>query len=125
MSRATKTPPQRLILKRINKLYTHILKGKTMELEEIFETNLQVRLIKIFLENPNELFSTRTLARKLSSSPSSIIPRLRRLTELGVVKTIGVNRLKLYQLNQNKLAEILLQFYRQLKKINSQPNPQQ
>jgi len=88
-----------------------------MELEEIFETNLQVRLIKIFLENPNQLFSTRTLARKISSSPSSIIPRLKRLVQLGIVRTIEVNRLKLYQLNQNKLTQILLQFYTQLKNL--------
>ena len=92
-----------------------------MELEEIFETNLQVRLIKIFLENPNQLFSTRTLARKISSSPSSIIPRLKRLAQLGIVKTIEVNRLKLYQLNQNKLTQILLQFYTQLKNLTPQP----
>ena len=88
-----------------------------MELEEIFETNLQVRLIKIFLENPNQLFSTRTLARKISSSPSSIIPRLKKLVQLGIVRTIEVNRLKLYQLNQNKLTQILLQFYTQLKNL--------
>jgi len=92
-----------------------------MELEEIFETNLQVRLIKIFLENPNQLFSTRTLARKISSSPSSIIPRLKRLVQLGIVRTIEVNRLKLYQLNQNKLTQILLQFYTQLKNLTPQP----
>ena len=92
-----------------------------MELEEVFETNLQVRLIKIFLENPNQLFSTRTLARKISSSPSSIIPRLKRLVQLGIVRTIEVNRLKLYQLNQNKLTQILLQFYTQLKNLTPQP----
>lgn len=88
-----------------------------MKLEDIFKTNLQVKLLEIFLENPNELFSTRILAKMLSTSPSSIIPRLKELRDLGVIKEIGTSRLKLYQLNQNRLTEILLQFYKQIKDL--------
>ncbi|MEM2390401.1 MAG: HTH domain-containing protein [Candidatus Korarchaeota archaeon] len=91
--------------------------GIKMKLEEIFKTNLQTRLLEIFLENPNELFSIRALAEKLSTSPSSVIPRLKALKELGVIKETGTNRLKLYQLNRNRLTEALVSFYRQIKSL--------
>lgn len=92
-----------------------------MNLEEIFATPLQVRLIKIFLENPNKLFSTRLLAKLANSSPSAIISKLKNLTQLGVIKVLEINRLKLYQLDlDNKLTRILLDFFKNLKQINQE-----
>lgn len=89
-----------------------------MDIEEIFATHLQVRLIRIFLENPSKLYSCTKLARVLGSSPSAIISRLRQLKQLGLIKVIQISRVKLYKLNiDSPLANLLLDFYRKLKKI--------
>jgi len=92
-----------------------------MDLEDIFATNLQVRLIKIFLENPSKIYSSTALARALSSSPSAVISRLKVLERLGIVKGIRINRMKIYKLNQNnEAAKLLREFYLKLKELQNE-----
>ncbi|MEX0568888.1 MAG: winged helix-turn-helix domain-containing protein [Candidatus Njordarchaeota archaeon] len=88
-----------------------------MDMEDIFKTNLQVRIIKLFLGNPERMFSTTMVARKLKSSPSAVISRLRELEKLGIIKVIQISRMKLYKLDlNNEITKVLLDFF---KKISS------
>ncbi len=89
-----------------------------MDIVELFATNLQVRILKLFLEHPSKLYSCALLARVLNSSPSAVIYRLRHLLKLGIIKVISISRMKLYKLDtENKIAQILLDFYTKLKAI--------
>ena len=94
-----------------------------MDIVELFATNLQVRILKLFLEHPNKLFSCTLLAKILNSSPSAVIYRLRHLLQLGVIKVIGIDRMKLYRLDiENEVVQILLDFYRKLKATDPTSN---
>ncbi len=89
-----------------------------MDIEKLFATNLQVRIIKVFLENPTKIYSSTTIAKKLGSSPSAIIARLKVLEQLGIIKAIRLNRMRLYRLNlESKATKILQEFYHKIKDI--------
>jgi len=71
------------------------------------------------LEEPMKLFSTSGLARRLSSSPSAVIARLKHLEDMGILKTIQANRIKLYRLNtENPVVTALIEFYARLKEAS-------
>lgn len=87
----------------------------SMDLEDIFKTNLQVRILKLFLENPEKMLSTMMVAKKLNSSPSAVISRLRELRKLGIIRVIEISRMKLYKLDlSNKIARALLDFFKKI-----------
>jgi predicted transcriptional regulator len=70
-------------------------------LKEIFSSNARVKLLKIFLLNPDEEFFIRELTRKLDEQINSIRRELDNLKKVGLLKSKMRNRKKYYYVNKD------------------------
>ncbi len=78
-------------------------------LYEIFETPLQVKILEVLLENPNEYFTVSKMARMVRASPAAVARRIRKLVKLNIVKLIeGVGKTKIFKLNDEENVVIAL-----------------
>ncbi len=70
-------------------------------LKQLFTSNTRIKLLTLFLLNPDEEFFIRELTRKLDEQINSIRRELDNLKRIGLVKTKAKNRKKYYIVNKN------------------------
>lgn len=70
-------------------------------LKRLFTSNTRVKLLTLFLTNPDEEFFIRELTRKLDEQINSIRRELDNLRKVGLLKTKTKNRKKYYTVNKD------------------------
>ena len=70
-------------------------------LKRLFTSNTRIKLLTLFLLNPDEEFFIRELTRKLDEQINSIRRELDNLKKIGLLKTRSKNRKKYYFANKN------------------------
>jgi len=70
-------------------------------LKRLFTSNTRIKLLSLFLSNPDEEFFIRELTRKLDEQINSIRRELDNLKQTGLLKTKSKNRKKYYYLNKD------------------------
>jgi hypothetical protein len=82
-------------------------------LKRLFTSSTRVKLLTIFLMNPDGEFFIRELTRELNEQINSIRRELDNLKQIGLLKSKEKNRKKFYTVNKNFI------FYNELKAIIS------
>lgn len=80
-------------------------------LKRLFTSNARIKLMTLFLTNPDQEYYIRELTRKLDEQINSIRRELDNLKRLGLLKTKTKNRKKYYVVNKDFV------FYNELKSI--------
>lgn len=80
-------------------------------LKHLFTSNARVKLLNLFLLNPDDEFFIRELTRKLNEQINSVRRELDNLKKIGLLKSKARNRKKYYQVDTNFLL------YNELKSI--------
>lgn len=70
-------------------------------LKRLFTSNTRIKLLTVFLMNPDEEFFIRELTRKLDEQINSIRRELDNLKKLGLLKAKVKNRKKYYHVNKD------------------------
>ncbi len=70
-------------------------------LKNLFTSNTRVKLLKLFLLNPEEEYFVRELTRVLDEQINSIRRELDNLKKMGLLKSRTKNRRKFYSINSN------------------------
>ncbi|MFC1600361.1 hypothetical protein ACFL3T_05005 [Patescibacteria group bacterium] len=73
-------------------------------LKRLFTSNTRIKLLTLFLLNPEEEYFIRELTRKLDEQINSIRRELDNLKKLGLLKSRMKNRKKYYVVNKNFVA---------------------
>ena len=82
-------------------------------LKRLFTSNTRIKLLSLFLTNPDTEYFIRELTRKLDEQINSIRRELENLKKMGLLRTRSKNRKKYYIVNQdyiiyNELKNIIL-----------------
>lgn len=80
-------------------------------LKQLFTSNTRIKLLTLFLMNPEEEYFIRELTRKLDEQINSVRRELDNLKKLGFLKTKAKKRKKFYVVNKDFI------FYDELKSI--------
>lgn len=75
--------------------------GSYALLKRLFTSNTRIKLLTIFLTNPDNEYFIRELTRKLDEQINSVRRELDNLKRLGLLKTKSKNRKKFYIVNKN------------------------
>ncbi len=70
-------------------------------LKRLFTSNTRIKLLTLFLLNPDNEYFIRELTRKLDEQINSIRRELDNLKKMGLLKTKNKNRKKFYVVNKN------------------------
>ena len=70
-------------------------------LKRLFTSNTRIKLLTLFLLNPDNEYFIRELTRKLDEQINSIRRELDNLKKMGLLKTKNKNRKKYYVVNKN------------------------
>lgn len=70
-------------------------------LKRLFTSNTRIKLLSLFLLNPDSEFFIRELTRKLEEQINSVRRELDNLKKMGLLKTKSKNRKKYYIANKN------------------------
>ena len=70
-------------------------------LKQLFTSNVRVKLLQVFVDNPGEEFFIRQLTRDLDEQINSIRRELENLKKIGILSSKLKNRKKFYYLNSN------------------------
>ncbi len=70
-------------------------------LKRLFTSNTRIKLLTIFLMNPEAEYFIRELTRRLDEQINSVRRELDNLKKVGLLKTRAKNRKKYYYVNQN------------------------
>lgn len=73
-------------------------------LKRLFTSNTRIKLLTLFLLNPEEEYFIRELTRKLDEQINSVRRELDNLKKLGLLKSKVKNRKKYYLVNKNFVA---------------------
>jgi predicted transcriptional regulator len=79
--------------------------------ESLFGSKTRVKLLSLFLNNPNRPFYVREITRKVDEQVNSVRRELSNLLTLGIVKSEGANNRLYYEVDQS------YQFYAPLRAI--------
>ncbi|MBI3963628.1 MAG: hypothetical protein HY341_01385 [Candidatus Kerfeldbacteria bacterium] len=80
-------------------------------LEQLFSSRTRVKLLRLFLSNPDESFYVRELTRRIKERINSVRRELANLEEIGVVHSETVNRKRYYR------ADTSFLLYRELRAL--------
>lgn len=83
-------------------------------LERLFGSEARVRLLRLFLRNPNEIFDLKTIAKRLKMQPKMFQHELKMLLDIGYIRR-GRKKLPGFLLVRdfpylNEMAELLASF---------------
>ena len=70
-------------------------------LRQLFSSKVRVKLLTIFLTNPDTRFYTRELSRRLEESPYAVHRELRRLESIGLLQTEPEANIKYYTIDKS------------------------
>lgn len=82
-------------------------------LEKLFGSRTRVKILSLFIKNPNKEFYVREITRKLKERINSIRRELENLTKMDILKNFKKNRKKYFNLNKkcniyNELSALIL-----------------
>jgi predicted transcriptional regulator len=81
--------------------------------EQLFGSKTRVKLLSLFLNNPNRPFYVREITRKIDEQINSVRRELSNLMSIGIIKSEGEKNRLYYEINQN------YEYYKQLRNIFS------
>lgn len=87
-----------------------------MQLESLFDSPIRLRLIKVFIRNPDIYFTQNEIAKKISRS-TAIKSHLKNLLKLEFIKTKFQKNKRIFSLNQKFV------FYQELKNLILKESP--
>lgn len=93
------------------------MKNAEPTLDALFDSPIRVRLLKLFLFNPNKNFENKVVAKILNAAPTLIKKHLKKLSEMRFVNSKKISNKQLFNIN-NKFA-----FYNELKELTAKANP--
>ena len=70
-------------------------------IESLFGSKTRVKLLQLFLNNPNEAYYVREITRKIDEQINSVRRELKNLIEVGIVKSRAVKNQLYYEVNKN------------------------
>lgn len=68
-------------------------------LEQLFSSRTRVKLLRLFINHPDEAFFTRELARKIGGHLNAVRRELDNLADIGLVESEGTRTKKYYRVN--------------------------
>jgi len=80
-------------------------------LEQLFDSPLKVKLLRLFLRNPEEKFTLKEIAGRTKSNSRQCITQIKKLLNIGLLNTQIRKKKKFYFVNQN------FDFYNELKTL--------
>lgn len=69
-------------------------------IDQLFGSKTRVKLLKLFLSNPNRSFYVREMTRKIDEQINSVRRELANLLSIGIIKSDKVNNKLYYEVNQ-------------------------
>lgn len=81
--------------------------------EQLFGSKTRVKLLSLFLNNPNRPFYVREITRKIDEQINSVRRELANLLSIGIIKSEGAKNRLYYEINQK------YPYYEQLRSIFS------
>lgn len=93
------------------------MKNAEPTLDALFDSPIRVRLLKLFLFNPDKNFENKVVAKILNAAPTLIKKHLKKLSEMRFVNSKKISNKQLFNIN-NKFA-----FYNELKELIAKANP--
>lgn len=69
-------------------------------IDQLFGSKTRVKLLKLFLSNPNRSFYVREMTRKIDEQINSVRRELANLLSIGIIKSEKVNNKLYYEVNQ-------------------------
>lgn len=81
-------------------------------LQELFDSKI-LAVLKLFFRHPERKFYLLEIAKESGVASATTYRMMQKLTSLGLIRQIKVNKFKLYQLNQNDNVEFLQGFIRE------------
>lgn len=70
-------------------------------LEQLFGSRTRIKLLRLFLANPDKLFFVREITRKIEERINSVRRELKNLEEMGLIIFRNKNQKKYYQVNDS------------------------
>lgn len=70
-------------------------------MEQLFGSKTRVKLLKLFLANPNRSFFVREITRKIEEQINSVRRELANLLSLGIISSDSTNNKLYYEVNQD------------------------
>jgi predicted transcriptional regulator len=86
-------------------------------MEQLFGSKTRVKLLKLFLSNPNRSFYVREITRKIDEQINSVRRELANLLSLGVIGSDSTNNKLYYEVNQKN------QYYSALRELFTGKKP--
>jgi len=86
-------------------------------LEQLFDSPIKVRLLKLFLRNPGESFDLKNIVKRIKSNPSACRRQVRQLESIKFIKGKIKSRSKAYSINPG------FDFYNELKILVLKSSP--
>jgi len=86
-------------------------------LEQLFDSLVKVKLLKLFLRNPNDSFELSEIARKIKSDLAVCRRQVNKLESIDFIKSRLKNKKKRYSVNQD------FDFYNELKTLVLKSSP--
>ncbi len=69
-------------------------------IDQLFSSKTRVKLLKLFLKNPNRPFYVREITRKIYEQINSVRRELANLLDVGIIRSEKVNNKLYYEVNQ-------------------------
>jgi DNA-binding MarR family transcriptional regulator len=90
-----------------------------MDLESLFGSRMQTRLLKYLLDNPGRVFNQAGLARFLDCSPSTVARLTEPLIKEGILAFEQLSgQMKVLALNtESEKVMVILEFYGKIRKL--------
>ena len=85
-------------------------------IEQLLGSKTRVKLLQLFLSNPNRSFYVREITRKIDEQINSVRRELSNLLNIGIIVSDTTNNRLYYEVNQS------YEFYRPLREIFGVPN---
>jgi predicted transcriptional regulator len=86
-------------------------------LEQLFDSPVKVKLLKLFFRNPDQSFELKEIVRKIKSDSSSSRRQIKKLESIGLINSRIKNRKKVYFINPDFV------FYGELKSLVLKSSP--
>ncbi len=86
-------------------------------LDDLFDSPIRVRLLKLFLFNPDRNFDCKTVAKMLNVASGAIKKHLKKLSETRFVIAKKISGKQIFKTNKNFV------FYEELKELLAKANP--
>lgn len=86
-------------------------------LEKLFDSPVKVKLLRLFLRNPEDVFEFREIIRKTKAESKACRNQIKKLEDISLIRSKFKNRKRVYSVNPD------FDFYRELKTLVLKSSP--